>query len=319
MNEKVKIAFSAIWSWVSSRELLIYLTFVILATLVWYGHALTSVRNAHVNVNIAYVGIPDRVNFTTALPTTITIEVRDAGRRLVVYRRENLHIVLSLEGQFVAKQGDVYISEDVLRRSLTGLLQGTSRLQQITPDEIRAHYFVEDERKLPITLNATYTCDPEYVLTSSPLLSNDHIRVYGNAETLCSLQTIETETLVIENIRDTVRTSLRLKLPEGVRAETDSVIVLFPTVRFTEKTLTIPVVATGVPEGQTLRLFPQNVTVTARVDVAHFSSVTASDFRARCHYPHAGQQELPVTISYNNPHILGARVTPSNLEFIIEQ
>lgn len=319
MNEKVKIVFSSIWRWVSSRELLVYLTFVVLATLVWYGHALTSVRNARVEVHVDYTGVPDRINFETPLPTSINMEVRDAGRRLVFYRREQMHITLSLDGQFQNRKGEVHVSEDILRRMLSGLLQGTTHLQLITPEEIHAHYFTEEERVIPIALNASYTCDPEYIMTSEPQLTNEQICIYGNAETLRSIKVIETERQVIENIRDTVRKTFQLRIPNGVRAEMDSVEVIFPTVRFTEKILTVPVYATGVPEDQTLRIFPQTVTIVARVDVAHFSSITADDFHARCKYPRSGQQELPVTISYNSPYIFGARVTPSNLEFIIEQ
>lgn len=319
MNEKVKIVLSSIWSWVSSRELLVYLTFVVLATLVWYGHALTSVRNARVEVRVDYTDIPDRINFETPLPTSINMEIRDAGRRLIVYRREQMHITLSLDGQFQNKKGEVHISEDILRRTLSGLLQGTTHLQLITPEDIHAHYYTEQERVIPVALNATYTCDPEYIMTSDPQLANEQICIYGNIETLRSIMAIETEKRVIENIRDTVRETFRLIIPDGVRAEMDSVEVIFPTVRFTEKILTVPVHATGVPEDQTLRIFPQTVTVIARVDVTHFSSITAGDFHARCQYPRAGQQELPVTISYHSPYIFGARVTPSNLEFIIEQ
>ena len=42
-------------------DILTFLFFVLLATALWYGHALQSVRNATIPVIVSYAGIPENV------------------------------------------------------------------------------------------------------------------------------------------------------------------------------------------------------------------------------------------------------------------
>lgn len=319
MQQRGKDILSAIWHWVSSRELLTYLMFVVLATFFWYGHALTSVRSARIPVRIVYTNIPGNIAFRQPLPESITIEVRDAGRRLMVYHRDPLQLTISLSGMFHSKEGEIRIGEDVLRRSITDLMQGTSKLQQIVPEHITGNYYTQQERTVPIQLAGTFTPDAEYLFAQQPTLTHTTVRIYGSREDVQAVDAILTEDIQLLNIKDTVQQTLRLVVPEHIHIVEDTVGIYIPVVRFTEKVMTIPITPVGVPEGENLRLFPQEVIVTARVSVTHFAQISAEHFKVNCHYPKPGQTEIPVTLQYKNKHIYGARVNPSNVEFIIEQ
>lgn len=318
LPERIKTLGVAIGHWISSKELLVYLVFVLLAGTLWYGHAMTSVRNARITVHISYTGIPDRIAFQTPLPETITIEIRDAGRRLIGYRRDNMQVTLDLSNLLTFKQGELRITEDVLRHSLSGLLQGTSKLQQLMPEQIQTYYYTQQEKVVPIKICSTFTADNEYVFLNQPKLSSNQIHIYGSSEALSTVDTICTEALNIEHLRDSICIGLKLETPQDIRLSTDSVHVQAIAERFTEKIVTVPVYVSGTPEDKVLRTFPREVTVTLRVSMAHFAEITASNVHAICHFPFNNERELPVKITYKNPYIYGARVNPSTLEFIIE-
>ena len=81
----------------------------------------------------------------------------------------------------------------------------------------------------------------------------------------------------------------------------------------------IPLRVTGVPVGQHMRLFPEEVEVRVRVGMSHFAQVQAQDIRALCHYSPDRAEKLDVELRYSNPYITSAWVYPGVVEFILEQ
>ena len=55
----------------SFRESLIFVFFLVLASLIWYGHAMNSVRSAKLPVTVVYKGIPEEILFSDTLPEVI--------------------------------------------------------------------------------------------------------------------------------------------------------------------------------------------------------------------------------------------------------
>lgn len=304
---------------ISLREILTYLVFVVMGTFMWYGHAMTSVRNAKVHVKLQYTGIPDRVAFDTPLPEQLTIEVRDAGRRLIPYRQDPPLLTIDLSSQFRGKTGEVRISEDVLRRSLTSLLQGTSKLQQVTPEAITATYYTQREKTVNVVLRGTYNTNPEYQIIGQPQISIEKIQIYGNSKQLDTIQHVYTQDITISDIQDTLQQRLAICPIPGIRMSDDSLTLKVLSERVTEKVLTVPIRARHVPSGSHLRLFPKEVTVTMRVSMAHFAEITADDVIVECMYAQTQGGNLPVNIRYTNPAIYSARTNPSVVEFILEK
>ena len=115
------------------QESLVFLFFLALASLIWYGHAMNSVRNAMLGVSVSYKGIPDNIVFSDTLPDVIYVEVRDAGKRLKSYGN-HLEVSFDLSNQIIGHQGEVNITTDLIRNSITTILQGTTKLQNIQPE-----------------------------------------------------------------------------------------------------------------------------------------------------------------------------------------
>lgn len=116
-----------------------------------------------------------------------------------------------------------------------------------------------------------------------------------------------------------MRVRCAIEVPQGIRAEEDSVDLCIIAERFTEKKFTIPIHIKGVPEGYHIRLFPEEVEVSVRVGMNHFSQVKANDIHASCTYSPERTDKLDVEISYTNPYITAAWAYPGVVEFILEQ
>lgn len=304
---------------VSWREGLTFLLFFLLAALVWYGHAMHSVRNTRVPVLIQYTGKPGSIGLGDAgLPDTVLIEVRDAGSRLNTYHREPLRLTIDLRQYIHGDKGTIHVPSDALRRGISDILQGTSRLISTTPEEITCPYFTEQEKTVELVPVYEIAMADEYQMVGNPSLDRTRVKVYGQDQVLAHLDTLYTEPVELSDVSDTLMQRVAIVRPKNVRTEIDSVTLTVVSERFTEKKFTIPIHVIGVPENQHIRLFPQTVEVNVRVGISHFSQVNSHDIQAICSYSSQRTDKLNVELRYTNPYITEAWAYPVVVEFLLE-
>ena len=302
------------------KDILTFLLFFVLAALIWYGHAMQSVRNTHVPVLIQYTGKPGNIGLASpGLPDTVMIEVRDAGARLNNYHRDPLRLTIDLRSYIHGEKGTIQVPSDALRRSISDILQGTSRLIETNPEEIRCAYFTEQEKTVTIAFAGDISPANEFQFVGTPTLSRSSMKIYGQDKVINRIDTVYTERKEWKELADTTLLHLALVLPAGVRAEQDEIDVRIITERFTEKKFMIPIRVTGVPEGHRLRLFPSEVEVSVRVGMSHFNDVQAEHIKAVCAYTPERADKLDVELYYTNPYITSAWVFPGVVEYILEQ
>ena len=279
-----------------------------------------SVRNTRVPVMMQYPGKPGNIGLgEPGLPDTVMIEVRDAGARLNTYHREPLHLTVDLRQYIHGEKGTIHVPTDALRRSISDILQGTSRLIDTKPEEISCPYFTEQEKNVVIAFSGEITPANEYQLVGHPELSRTSIKIFGQDKALAKIDTIYTEYSTLTDITDTMSTRMALALPQSVRTETDSINIRVIAERFTEKKFIVPLHVLNVPEGVHLRLFPNEVEVSVRVGISHFAQVQATDIKAVCIYTSERSDKLDVELRYSNPYITSAWVYPGVIEFMVEQ
>lgn len=300
-------------------EVLTFLLFLVLAALIWYGHAMHSERTTRVPVLIEYTGKPGAIGLgEEGLPKQVMIEVRDAGLVLNTYHAEPLHLTIDLRTYIHGDKGTIHVPSDALRRSISDLLQGTSSLIETTPEQITCTYFTEQEKTVNLAFAGTVEPATEYQLVGTPTLSRTRIKIFGQDRTLNTIDTIYTEEAEFMNLTDTNVVRLALDVPGGVRAETDSVDLTVITERFTEKKFKVPLRALGVPEGHTIRTFPNEVEVTVNVAMRHFAQVQADDIQATCTYSPERTETLEVDLHYSTPYITSAWTYPAVVEYMLE-
>lgn len=302
------------------RDVLTFLLFVVIATIVWYGHAMQSVRNTRVPVRIQYTGKPDAIGLKApGLPDTVMIEVRDAGARLNTYHRDPLRLTIDLHSYIHGERGRIYIPSDALRRSISDILQGTSRLIETAPEDITCDFFTEQERNVCLAFRGTLKTANEYQLVGQPTLSRKRMKIFGDEQSILAIDTLYTEYQELTEVTDTMNIRCAIDAPEGIRLEDDSVDLRIIAERYTEKKFCVPVHIKGIPEGYRIRLFPKEVEVSVRVGMNHFGQVKAGDIHASCTYSPERTDKLDVDITYTNPYITAAWAYPGVVEFILEQ
>lgn len=88
---------------------------------------------------------------------------------------------------------------------------------------------------------------------------------------------------------------------------------------YTEKTLSVAIGTSGVPNGEELVVFPSRITVIARVSKEEYPNLSADAFHAECAYPKHATDRLKVTVKSRNREVASFRFSPEEVEYIIQQ
>lgn len=317
--EHIKHSLKQLWIWMLRKDVFVYLLFVGLATLFWWGRAMSSQREITIKLPITYSDIPAEVVFNHPLPSHLEITIRDNGRQLRQVQHTKLNITISLADKFESSNDRLFLPTDFIRPKVQDVLPGSTIIQQIRPEEITSSYYIEDAKTLPIALHASWTLAEQYQLITPPQLNPSSVTIYGSQSTINAIDSIYTDSMFIENISGVVYKAVGLRLPQGVRTQISTTEVTWQTEQFTDKSFVIPIEVEGLPSNEIMHLFPKTTTITARVGISQFATISPQDFRAVCQYPNQAQNTLDVRIICNNPHVTLIRSNIREVEYIIER
>lgn len=301
------------------KDAFIFLLFVGLATLFWWGRAMSSQRDLEIKLPVVYANVPAQVVFETPLPSHLEVVLRENGRLLRQVQHTKPTVTISLADKLNSNGGTLQLSTDIIRQKIQDVLPGSTNIQQIRPEEITSNYYVESTKRVPIKLCAEWTMEQQYQLSAPPVLEPAFVDIYGTQETIDQVDSISTAYVVVNKIYDTIQREVTLQMPAGIRSQTKAITVSWISETFTDKSFVLPIEVEGLPEGEDMHLFPKTTTVTARVGISHFAEVTEDNFRAVCEYPNQSQATLSVTVVCNTPYVTKMRTSIREVEYIIER
>jgi hypothetical protein len=185
-----------------------------------------------------------------------------------------------------------------------------ARVESITPRVIEMHLEKRVQKQVPVRPSLTIRTGPAHELIDPPVLDPDSVTVSGAASIVAPLSDWPTDSLVIPDVRDTLRQTVPLRdsLTGLVERSTDQVTVVVRAGKFAEETREVAVEVTGVPAGQDLvALQPSTIRIRYRVLFDQlFESRRSSGFFATVSY----SQIRSDTTGYVRPDI----TVPSDLE-----
>jgi YbbR domain-containing protein len=305
------------WQWLIGKDFLIFLMFVGLVTIFWWGHTMTSTREMTIQVALQYSGVDDRYVFSTPLPTQLSVAVRDNGRELRQISQQHLSITIDLTNLITSNEGILELNSKILRPQLQEILPGSTIILHTFPEQHTSSYLCEASRLLPIKLQTNITTAPQYQLIGSAHLSTDSVNVYGPRDLLGTVDAILTDSIICHGIRDSISKLARVIVPEGLRCATKEIEVMYYAEQFTEKSFTLPIEVKNKPEGKNIQLFPMEITAIVRIGVTQFADLDITDLHATCNYPQNNEDILPVMVESNNPHATNIRFYPNSIEYVI--
>ncbi len=305
----------------SSRfhSFLVFLGFVIVATIFWLVMALNDSVQNNFNVKVKVFNAPDSVTFITDVPEEFHVSVRDRGSnlfRLAVLSKP----VMSLNFRDYASGGTFRVSKNDLLARLKSTFGGSATILSTSLDSINVTYTTNKGKKVPVKVLAEITPAPGKSLSGDLKAEPSTVMVYGSRSVLDTLNIIYTERIVKRDVTDNQTFHVNLKSIKGVRAVPGTVDVPVNVEALVSKTEVIPVKVIGVPEGESLLLFPAQVTVEYFIPMSSFSSGNLPGMSAEVLYKDALTSQsgkVHVSLVVSDKKVLNAHLRTDSVEYTI--
>ena len=307
-----------------SKDILSFLLFLALSSAFWFIHALGKEKETTISIPIRFVGLPLNVVVTNSPPENIQINIKDQGLKLLDYSRGELTpLTIDLSRKFYQK-GEILITPEELSGKIKKYLKmhPTTTVLDVHPDSILVQYQKLGLKKLPVKLVSNIQLMHQYLLSDKIKLEPEYVTVSGPKEVLDTLKAINTELVEYKELKDTVHTVCRLKARKLLRYSANKVKLSINVEPFTERKVDIPIVSINCPSNLSIRTFPAIVTATYTVGLSHFNSLYPNDIQVYLDYNELKTNTLSkqiLRIRNNTSHISNIRISPHEVEFILEQ
>ena len=268
-----------------SKEVLIFLFFLLLAGGFWLNLALNETYEKEFSIPVSVVGAPKNVVLTSSETDTVKVTIRDKGFTLLTYMYGDILKKINLNFRSYSKNnGTGSISAQDLQKMVYQQLASGSRITSVKPDKLEFFYNYGAKKQVPVRWSGRVIPEELYFI-SRVEYSPDSITIYAPEEKLDSINMVYTEQLNYANFRDTLVATCELNKIKGVKMVPDRVKVTFFTDVLTEEKIEgIPVVGVNMPEGMILRTFPAKVSVSFVTGVSTFRNLKREDFTVIADY-----------------------------------
>jgi len=307
-----------------SKDILSFLLFLALSAAFWFVHALGKERETIITVPIRYIGVPLNVAITNSPPEDINISIKDQGIRLFGYSRSHLTpLTIDLSRNFNQK-GEILITSDQISNRINGYmhLQPTTTVLDIHPDSILIKYQKLKTKRLPVRLVSNIDLRHQYMLSGKIKLQPDTVQVFGPKQMLDTMTSVRTELVEYKDLADTVYSKRKLMAVKLLHYSSPEIKISIFVEQFTERKVQLPVTSINCPSNLSIRTFPAYVNATYTVGLSYFNLLNTNDIHVFLDYNDLKSNKLSkqtLKVKNNTTHISNIRISPQEVEFILEQ
>ena len=288
----------------------------------WLLQTLNNDYEADFSIPVRLKGVPNNVVITSEPASELRIKVKDKGTVLLNYMLgKSFYPVILDYADYKGVDNQVRIYPSQFEKKVLNQLNASTRLLSMKPDTLEYIYSTGASKLVPVKLRGTLSAGREYYL-SDTIFSPDSVLVYAPQGVLDTIAVAYTQPVKLEDISDTLRQQVPLRIQKGVKFVPSSIEMMLPVDIYTEKTVEVPLRGVNFPADKVLRAFPSKVQVTFQVGLSHFRQINADDFHIYVSYEELlrlGSDKYTVKIKNLPKGVSQVRFNPAQVDFLIEQ
>ncbi|MGL5681919.1 MAG: CdaR family protein [Marinifilaceae bacterium] len=309
------------------QRIVAYLVCVLIALTLWFLNALNKEYVTEISYPVRYTNIPESYYLSDNLPEEIVLNVTAKGFNLLGHRMQTSFQPIELN---IAAYSDVFIENgtgkeytlytSTIRDRIAGQMNTDIKLNRVMPESLNFKLSKAKSKRVPVEANIEYMLKPQYTLAEEPIVIPDSILITGPRDVVDSVQMVQTQYITLGLLGERYSSRLALEKIPDVRFSTDKVDVVLNVEQFTELQLSVPIVATNVPDSLYMRLLPSFVTVTCNVGLSHFDSLTPKRFAFAVDFNQTENSGyLDVVLTEKPRFVFNLTYFPTKVEYIIEK
>ena len=282
----------------TSRDLLIFIFFLLVSTGLWSLQAMRKEYETIISIPITYEKAPEGLVQQAELPQRLLVTVTDDGTSLV--RNRWMHSYTPIAIDISAYTGGTYsLPTAEFESEIQKQLNTTTKIVRIAPASIELEFKELSKKEVPVVFNGTIRMAQQYIRQGELEIKPSHITIYGINSVIDSIDHIDTEYAELSDISGTM--NKRIKLTS------------------TEKVLEVPVRTKKVEKGYKIRTFPVMVKVKFHVGLSNYDKVTADKLTVFANPEDAVGSRIPLRITGAEDMINSIEIMPSSVDYLTEK
>lgn len=304
----------------NSRSVLLFLSFVLLSTIMWCVNVGNATRDFDFEVPVSIVGKPDNVHFLTNLPDTITVQVSAKGAALVKYIFSRSHRLELKYSDYVNGEGSFKVDKSKLRRQLSRLFKSMT-IKDFTPDYIIAEYTDQPGKRVPVVVDAEIMAGAGYTLTGPTTPYPDSVTVYGETQMLKNITEVYTCHIKESNLTDTMKRNVKIASLKKAVVDPQAVNLIIPVEKMVQNTQKIKISVLNTPPGVRVLLFPSTVTASFLAAPSLVKKISGSiSASVDCRYINTSTPGNKVIVSVQSSGVYeNVKLDVDSVEYLIEK
>lgn len=320
---KLNVNLSRLWRAMktSSRfhSFLVFLGFVVVAAVFWLVMALNDSVQDSYTVKIQIANAPDSVTFISEVPGDLHVSVRDRGSSLL--RTAILkHPVMTLNFRDYASNGILRVTKADMNAQLKSTFGASAVILSSSPDSLVLDYTTNKGKRVPVVIVSDISPAAGKYLQGPAKADPEFVMVFGSRDVLDTLHRVFTTRIVKRDVSENETYHVALNKIKGVRTVPGSVMITVNVEPLVSKTEVIPISIIGVPKGESLLLFPSQVTVEYFIPMSRFSTGSATNMRAEVEYLealHSHTGKVHVSLEVSDEQVLNPHLKTDSVEYTI--
>lgn len=254
-----------------------FLLFVFVSFTFWLSTKLSNIYTLEQSFTLLLTEVPEGI-IPSDTSRKIKASVTASGFEILLYRLFDKSVTISLqEADFSSTLGRVSLRNQQF--SIEQQLFDNTRLNQIYPENLNIVYSRLDEKRVAVVpqtqiqLRAGYLSD--FPIQSKP----DSILVRGPKSILDTLKGVSSMFFEATDVYEGISQEVGLKSIPELQLEQETVQLVMPVSRYSEKEFVLQVELINLPLGVRVKLFPPTAKLRATLPMALLNTVKESDFR----------------------------------------
>ena len=308
---------------VRSGKLNVFLLFLLLSFSVLLFTKLSQTYRNSLIVEIDPRDIPENQILQVDSLPKIELTYSDYGFKIIYHNFKKHKFPVELQKNVSKTSRSYSWKSNQNNNQIKAFLGKTAENISVKPDSIKLPFDTLNVVKVPVLLQSKFKYEMGYDALDSIVISPDSIKLIGAESKIREIKSVNSEELVMTNVKNDIAETVGLKVPEGyegIKFKPENVQVTMRVGKFTEGEIEVPVIVNNVPNAVELNYFPKKIKVVYYVSLQDYKSVKVSDFRIDCNFNEAQKQGRSFFIPQlhiKNDIVKSAKMKQDKVEYII--
>ncbi len=290
----------------------------IIATILWFVHALNTVYSHTINVPVVFKNIPQNKVALNDLPSKLSIDIKASGLKLffILFNQSKTIEVDFNDLKTANKQLNYILSATTI--NFKPILKFETQIKQISPDTL---YFTERsgfQKNVIVKVPLQLKCQQGFGY-KKPQINPSNISIWGDTVLLKNIDTIYTEAVTITNVNTTFAKELVLIKPtSSINFNQSKVNVTIEVDKLIEQSIYIPISILNSDNFKHVNIYPQKVKIKFTSIQNTFNIADTVYFKATVNATkNTSTNKQPIVLSTLPSNITVLTIEPKEVELLL--